>query len=58
MLEHRRVLEDLLHAGHAGHAVADDNQPFHREPLARGSSVPGLGHARGRIGISASRATT
>ena len=28
-VEPRRMLEDLLHAGHACHAVADDDQPVH-----------------------------
>ena len=34
MLELRRVLEDLLDAGHARHAVADDHQLLHRDRLA------------------------
>ena len=47
--EHRRVFEDLFDAGHACHAVPDDNEPFHREPLAR-VSAPARA-PRGRMGI-------
>ena len=32
--ELRRVLQDLLHARHPGHAVADDDQPLHRAVLS------------------------
>ncbi len=34
-VELRLVLEDLLEAGHAGHAVADDDQSLHRTRLRR-----------------------
>src|SRR5207237_6723232 len=33
-LEARRERKDLLEAGHARHAVADDNEPLHRAVLS------------------------
>ena len=36
--EHRVVLENLLDAGHPGHAVSHDNEALHRAPR-----IPGLG---------------
>ena len=37
----RRVLEDLLDAGHARHAVADHDEALHRSLLEPGFGIRG-----------------